>query len=198
MVERAAGSRSGGYKIDLRGAAVDVARRMGIVSDVRRARIEMLGGAWVNGAGKRVASMRADFLEARDAHKRGDHARGAGSHSPRRDEGRRIRVRELDRARVRERRGPHGALRARRAPHLRSRGGCRRGALERALADVRRRVPIRRRSRRLLRDHLHGSQPAEPRSMGPLLLHSRKHHEPLDHDERAATRRPCSSSPRRR
>ncbi|HEX4449045.1 MAG TPA: FAD-dependent monooxygenase [Polyangiaceae bacterium] len=66
VVERAPGPREGGYKIDLRGAAVDVAEKMGILPDVKRASIVMVGGSWVNDAGVRVATLRADFLEARD------------------------------------------------------------------------------------------------------------------------------------
>jgi 2-polyprenyl-6-methoxyphenol hydroxylase-like FAD-dependent oxidoreductase len=68
VVERARGPREGGYKIDLRGAAVDVAERMGILADLRRASVEMCAASWVDGAGKRVATLSADFFEARDAH----------------------------------------------------------------------------------------------------------------------------------
>jgi 2-polyprenyl-6-methoxyphenol hydroxylase-like FAD-dependent oxidoreductase len=65
VVERASGSRGGGYKIDLRGAAVDVAERMGIVDAVRRHGIEMLSASWVDATGKRMATLRSDFLETR-------------------------------------------------------------------------------------------------------------------------------------
>jgi 2-polyprenyl-6-methoxyphenol hydroxylase-like FAD-dependent oxidoreductase len=67
VVERAPGPRGGGYKIDVRGAAVDVGERMGILARVRGASIEMQGASWLDRSGKRVVSMRADFFEARDA-----------------------------------------------------------------------------------------------------------------------------------
>ncbi len=67
VVERAPGPRGGGYKIDVRGAAVDVGERMGILTRVRSASIEMQGASWLDRAGKRVVTMRADFFEARDA-----------------------------------------------------------------------------------------------------------------------------------
>jgi 2-polyprenyl-6-methoxyphenol hydroxylase-like FAD-dependent oxidoreductase len=65
VVERAPARRDGGYKIDLRGAAVDVADRMGILAEVRRSSTDMRGASYVNGAGKRVATMSAELFGGR-------------------------------------------------------------------------------------------------------------------------------------
>jgi 2-polyprenyl-6-methoxyphenol hydroxylase-like FAD-dependent oxidoreductase len=67
VVERAAGPRAGGYKIDIRGAAVRVVQRMGVLPEVLRASIHMRTASWVDAAGQRVASLPADFFESRDA-----------------------------------------------------------------------------------------------------------------------------------
>jgi 2-polyprenyl-6-methoxyphenol hydroxylase-like FAD-dependent oxidoreductase len=66
VVERAPGRRDGGYKIDLRGAAVDVAERMGILAEVRRSSTGMRGASYVNGAGKRVARVSAELFGGRE------------------------------------------------------------------------------------------------------------------------------------
>ena len=65
VVERAPARRDGGYKIDLRGAAVDVADRMGILAEVRRSSTDMRGASYVNGASKRVATMSAELFGGR-------------------------------------------------------------------------------------------------------------------------------------
>jgi 2-polyprenyl-6-methoxyphenol hydroxylase-like FAD-dependent oxidoreductase len=62
LVERAPAPRGGGQAIDLRGAARDVAERMGVLDDVRRAHTGARGMSLVNSANKRVASMSADLL----------------------------------------------------------------------------------------------------------------------------------------
>jgi 2-polyprenyl-6-methoxyphenol hydroxylase-like FAD-dependent oxidoreductase len=67
VVERAPGPRAGGYKIDLRGAAVGVVKRMGVLPEVLGASIHMRTASWVDDAGRRVATLPADFFEARDA-----------------------------------------------------------------------------------------------------------------------------------
>jgi 2-polyprenyl-6-methoxyphenol hydroxylase-like FAD-dependent oxidoreductase len=62
VVELAPAPRAGGQAVDLRGAARSVAGRMGILDDVRRAHVGTRGMAYVDAAGKRLASMPADLL----------------------------------------------------------------------------------------------------------------------------------------
>lgn len=62
VVERAPAPRPGGYKIDIRGAAVEVCRRMGVWDEIRRASTEMTGMSFVDAAGRRVASMGEDMV----------------------------------------------------------------------------------------------------------------------------------------
>jgi 2-polyprenyl-6-methoxyphenol hydroxylase-like FAD-dependent oxidoreductase len=66
VVERAPALREGGYKIDIRGAAVDVVKRMGLLDDIRRASTGMQGATFVNSAGKRLATMDADLFGGRE------------------------------------------------------------------------------------------------------------------------------------
>ncbi|MET8143466.1 FAD-dependent monooxygenase [Sphaerisporangium sp. NPDC005288] len=66
VVERAATPRPGGYKVDLRGVAVEVARRMGILDEVRRRSTDIRGGTWLNGAGKTLATLGPDMIGFRD------------------------------------------------------------------------------------------------------------------------------------
>ncbi|MFC9241308.1 FAD-dependent monooxygenase [Streptomyces decoyicus] len=79
VVERAPELRTGGYKVDIRGAAIEVAERMGILEDIRRASTDMQTGAYVNDDGKRIATLPADIFGARvgrdDEIMRGDLAR---------------------------------------------------------------------------------------------------------------------------
>ncbi|QHC20541.1 FAD-dependent monooxygenase [Streptomyces sp. GS7] len=65
VVERAPALRTGGYKVDIRGAAIDVAERMGILEDIQRSSADMRTGAYVNGSGKRIATLPADIFGAR-------------------------------------------------------------------------------------------------------------------------------------
>lgn len=65
VVERAPSIREGGYKVDVRGAALDVLRRMDLLDDVRARRTQVRGGSVVNAAGKRVASMDGDTFGGR-------------------------------------------------------------------------------------------------------------------------------------
>jgi len=67
IVERAPALREGGYKIDIRGAAVDVAARMGILADIRQHSTGMRATTFVNRAGKRLATMDADLFGGRTA-----------------------------------------------------------------------------------------------------------------------------------
>ncbi|MFJ8016478.1 FAD-dependent monooxygenase [Streptomyces sp. NPDC096339] len=65
VVERAPEIRAGGYKVDIRGAALDVVTRMGLREDIRAHRTDVRGGSVVNAAGKRVASMDGDTFGGR-------------------------------------------------------------------------------------------------------------------------------------
>jgi 2-polyprenyl-6-methoxyphenol hydroxylase-like FAD-dependent oxidoreductase len=62
VVERAPAPRMGGQAIDLRGTARQVAERMGIMADIRQAHTGTHGMAFVDSAGKRVASMGAELF----------------------------------------------------------------------------------------------------------------------------------------
>jgi 2-polyprenyl-6-methoxyphenol hydroxylase-like FAD-dependent oxidoreductase len=66
VVEQAPVLREGGYKVDIRGVAVDVAERMGIMDDIRRASTNMRGGTFVNRSNKPVVTMPADFFNGRE------------------------------------------------------------------------------------------------------------------------------------
>ncbi|WP_248962956.1 FAD-dependent monooxygenase [Sphaerisporangium perillae] len=62
VVEKAPAFRDGGHAIDLRGVSREVVERMGLMAEVRRASIGTRGMSFVNGAGKRMASMPADMF----------------------------------------------------------------------------------------------------------------------------------------
>jgi 2-polyprenyl-6-methoxyphenol hydroxylase-like FAD-dependent oxidoreductase len=62
VVEQAPGPRPGGQAVDLRGAAREVADRMGILDDVRRAHTGTRGLAYVDAANRRLAGLPADLL----------------------------------------------------------------------------------------------------------------------------------------
>lgn len=62
IVERAPAPRMGGQAIDLRGTGRAVAERMGIMAEIQQAHTGTHGMAFVDSAGKRVASMGADFF----------------------------------------------------------------------------------------------------------------------------------------
>ncbi|WP_280363392.1 VOC family protein [Nocardia wallacei] len=62
VVERAPGPRSGGHAVDIRGTAREVAARMDIVARVRAAGTGARGMAFVDSAGKRVATMGTDVF----------------------------------------------------------------------------------------------------------------------------------------
>src|SRR6478752_3060807 len=57
VVERATEVREGGYKIDIRGAALDVVERMGLLEKVRGLRTDVRTGSVVDDGGRKVASM---------------------------------------------------------------------------------------------------------------------------------------------
>src|SRR5580698_5270887 len=61
VVERAPALRAGGYAIDLRGAAVDVAERMGILAEARKVSTDLREVWFVNSKSETVATMDANF-----------------------------------------------------------------------------------------------------------------------------------------
>jgi 2-polyprenyl-6-methoxyphenol hydroxylase-like FAD-dependent oxidoreductase len=65
VVERADRLRDGGYKVDIRGAALTVVERMGLLDEVRAHRTDVRTGSVVNAAGKKVASMNGDTFGGR-------------------------------------------------------------------------------------------------------------------------------------
>ncbi|MFF0309272.1 FAD-dependent monooxygenase [Streptosporangium sp. NPDC004379] len=65
VVERAADIREGGYKVDIRGAALDVVERMGLLEEIRALRTDVRAGSVVDGEGRRVASMDGDSFGGR-------------------------------------------------------------------------------------------------------------------------------------
>ncbi|TDV52197.1 FAD-dependent monooxygenase [Actinophytocola oryzae] len=66
VVERARGIRDGGYKIDIRGAALRVVERMGLMDEIRARVTEVRAGSVVDGRGRRVASMDGDTFGGRE------------------------------------------------------------------------------------------------------------------------------------
>ena len=54
VLERAPAPREGGYKVDLRGAAMEVVRRMGLLEPLRALHTEMRGAWYVDDAGQRI------------------------------------------------------------------------------------------------------------------------------------------------
>ena len=65
VVERAPTLREGGYKVDIRGAALDVVDRMGVLDDIRLLRTDVRVGSVVDATGRRVASMDGDTFGGR-------------------------------------------------------------------------------------------------------------------------------------
>jgi 2-polyprenyl-6-methoxyphenol hydroxylase-like FAD-dependent oxidoreductase len=61
VVERASAPRDGGQAVDLRGAAIEVARRTGILDAARAERTGTRGMSYVSSAGKRLASLDGAF-----------------------------------------------------------------------------------------------------------------------------------------
>lgn len=61
VVERAPAPRDGGQAVDIRGAAIEVADRMGVLEAVRKARTQTRGMSYVDNAGRRLANMNAAF-----------------------------------------------------------------------------------------------------------------------------------------
>jgi hypothetical protein len=61
VVERAPTPRDGGQAVDIRGAAIDVTGRAGILGALRQARTRTRGMTYVSATGKHLASMNAAF-----------------------------------------------------------------------------------------------------------------------------------------
>jgi len=59
VVERAGGPRDGGYPVDLRGTAVEVARRTGILPRLRESRVDLRRATFLRADGTEVASVPA-------------------------------------------------------------------------------------------------------------------------------------------
>ncbi|QYC38252.1 6-hydroxynicotinate 3-monooxygenase precursor [Nonomuraea coxensis DSM 45129] len=65
VVERAPAVRAGGYKVDIRGAALRVIERMGLMDAVRARATDMRVATHYDAAGKKVATMDADLFGGR-------------------------------------------------------------------------------------------------------------------------------------
>ncbi|ADD42677.1 FAD-dependent monooxygenase [Stackebrandtia nassauensis] len=66
VVEAAPAPRPGGYKVDLRGVAVEAVDRMGIGEAVRARDTAIRGGQWVTTKGKTLATLGPDLIGFRD------------------------------------------------------------------------------------------------------------------------------------
>ncbi|MFG2870669.1 FAD-dependent monooxygenase [Streptomyces sp. NPDC048338] len=79
VVERAPELRAGGYKVDIRGTAVEVCRRMGVWDEIVAASTDMDGGSYVDDEGRTVGELPAEIFGGRagqdDEIMRGDLAR---------------------------------------------------------------------------------------------------------------------------
>jgi 2-polyprenyl-6-methoxyphenol hydroxylase-like FAD-dependent oxidoreductase len=69
VVERAAAPRPGGQAVDIRGAAVEVAERMGLMDEIRANDTAIRGMSYVDKNGKTIASLDSAFgiIDERDA-----------------------------------------------------------------------------------------------------------------------------------
>ncbi|WP_067184979.1 FAD-dependent monooxygenase [Microtetraspora niveoalba] len=66
VVERAPAPRDGGYKIDIRGAALDVVERMGLLPRIEALSTDMRVAHFVDARGERLASMDAELFGGRE------------------------------------------------------------------------------------------------------------------------------------
>ena len=57
VVEKAQTIREGGYRVDIRGAAVEVATRMGLMDKIRESATNMKGSSFINSEGKRLVNI---------------------------------------------------------------------------------------------------------------------------------------------
>ncbi|WP_225800388.1 FAD-dependent monooxygenase [Streptomyces sp. NK15101] len=65
VVERAPELRTGGYKVDIRGTAIEVCRRMGVLDEIRANSTDMRGGSYVDDAGRTIGELPADIFGGR-------------------------------------------------------------------------------------------------------------------------------------
>lgn len=65
VVERAPELRTGGYKVDIRGTAIEVCRRMGILDEIRADSTDMRGGSYVDDSGRTIGELPADIFGGR-------------------------------------------------------------------------------------------------------------------------------------
>ncbi|WP_418957615.1 FAD-dependent monooxygenase [Streptomyces tritici] len=65
VVERAPVLRTGGYKVDIRGTAIEVCRRMGVLDEIRARSTDMRGGSYVDDEGRTVGEMPAEIFGGR-------------------------------------------------------------------------------------------------------------------------------------
>lgn len=65
VVERAPELRTGGYKVDIRGTAIEVCRRMGVLDEIRAHSTDMRGGSYVDDAGRTIGELPADIFGGR-------------------------------------------------------------------------------------------------------------------------------------
>ncbi|WP_370413335.1 FAD-dependent monooxygenase [Streptomyces fradiae] len=79
VVEKAPALRTGGYKVDLRGGAIEICARMGILDEVRAHSTDMAGGSYVDSRGRTIGELPAEIFGGReegdDEIMRGDLAR---------------------------------------------------------------------------------------------------------------------------
>ncbi|MFG3349598.1 FAD-dependent monooxygenase [Streptomyces sp. NPDC048018] len=66
VVEKAPAVRTGGYKVDLRGGAVEICARMGILDEVRAHSTDMAGGSYVDSEGRTVGELPAAIFGGRE------------------------------------------------------------------------------------------------------------------------------------
>ena len=57
VVEKAQTLREGGYRVDIRGVAVEVATRMGVMNNIRESATNMKGSSFINSEGKRLVNI---------------------------------------------------------------------------------------------------------------------------------------------
>jgi len=66
VVERAPALRDGGHAVDIRGAAREVAERMGVMTEVKQARVNWRGMSYVDDRGRRRAALPAELFGTRE------------------------------------------------------------------------------------------------------------------------------------
>jgi 2-polyprenyl-6-methoxyphenol hydroxylase-like FAD-dependent oxidoreductase len=66
IVERAPRHRPGGYKIDVRGVATEIIKKMGLHQVIKNAGVDMIGASFVNEKNRVIAELPADFIGMRE------------------------------------------------------------------------------------------------------------------------------------